>query len=296
MKKEIQIRIFARISLLFFLCAILFSIGYLFLGNKETKNKINIDTNSLATTTPTPAVRVESFTYTIDPIDITVEYPQFVHTASSTVELALNEKIKTEAKKIYEESLKDLQDASRDFVGKVEIIPETVQSTTSTSTISASSTPKTKVTYDRSVTFERKVLKDKTYIRADTHTASIAYEQYTDSGGAHGTFSYDSKTVDIETGVDLFLRDILQGDYEKILIADIEQQIHNTTETCIRCEGLISGLDDIQMFIPKTFILSDTGITFLYSAYDLGAYALTSSGQEITVSKEKLLQNISRPW
>ncbi len=302
-KRDKQIRTLVVVSVIFFVCAVVFSVAYLVLGGKEKENKINIDTNSLATTTPTPAVRVESFTYTVDPIDITVEYPQLVHMASSTIELALNEKFKDEAKKIYDQNLKDLQDASSDFVGKTEVIPNSsmvISTTTGTSTDATTTVtttaPKTRVVYDRSVMFYRKVAKDKIYIKPDTQTVSFAYELYIDTGGAHGTFSYDSETLDIATGKTLTLRDILQGDYEKVITKNIDKQIHNPTDTCVRCDALSSALDDVQVTVPQSFILSDLGITFLYSAYDLGAYALTSTGQEITVSKDVLVDNILRTW
>lgn len=300
-----KIIILARVSIIFFLFSIVLGTVFFLGKGKETENKIVINKNSIATTTPTPAVRVESFSYVIDPINITVEYPQIVHMASSSLESAINANLKSEAKEIYEENLKYLKESSSDFVGRTEIVSITpiVSSTTTddvvdnaTTTDIATSTIKTKVVYDRTVIFERKVAKDKTYINNEDKLISFAYEQYIDSGGAHGSFSFASKAIDIESGKDISLDDILKGDYKKVVIKDIEDQIRNKADTCVRCESLLSMSDELEVFVSESFVLSDKGIAFLYSAYDLGAYALTSGGQEITVSKERLSDNISRKW
>lgn len=287
-----QVRILVRVSIMFFICAVIYSMIYLFIG-KEPENAIVINTNSMATTTPIPVVRVESWTYNVAPIDITVEYPQLVHTASTTLETKMNTKFKNDAKKIYDETLKELKNASSDFVKNTETIPVSAGAMTASG---APVEPKVVVTYDRSVMFERKVQKDKTYINLDKNLVSILYTSYIDSGGAHGTFSYDAQILDTAVGKELTLKDFLQGEYAKTIVKDIDEQIRKADVTCIRCDDLADELKDLKVEVPNSFILDPNGITFLFGAYELGSYAATAGGQEVTVTRDTLSQYILREW
>lgn len=250
-------------------CAVFFltTVVYFFIGNVAPRKE------STSTITPVveqkvPVLRVESFTDSSSSIQLTVEYPQFVQSASTSTEKLINTAFKKEAKKLYDEQLKELQNSiSSEFPMRGD------------------------------VTFERKVQKDKAYIDVKTGIFSVSYANYTDTGGAHGTFFYTSQTIDMNTGITLALKDILQGEYETILVQELEKEIRlgESTETCVNCSSELVT-EGFEVNIPKSFLLTSKGIVFLYGAYELGPYVFTSGGQEVLVSKELLQGFISRVW
>lgn len=219
-----------------------------------------------------PVIEVRSFTKKTSDMDIRVEYAELVYSTSSTTsfEKVINERLRQEAEKIYTEQLKEF---------------------------SSYTTPESLAWGQRSVIYERKVEKDRVYVDAQVSLISLIYTNYIDTGGAHGTFFYSSDAIDLNSGKDIVLADLLEGIYEPVVLGELRNQIEtsSSTETCVHCYAEFTG-QDIDMFISEHFALTQKGITFLYGAYDLGAYALTSAGQEITVSKAVLEGFVSRVW
>jgi hypothetical protein len=261
-------KIILYICIGFFIATVL----YFFMSRNRSSLLSQTATTTAVIQKNIPTFQVESFAYSTSSIDLTVEYVQIAQTTStsSSLELMLNANFKNEAKKLYEEQLREL---------KQSLIPDSLG------------------WEQRSVTFERKVAKERIFVDTEVSLVSLVYTNYIDTGGAHGTFFYGSETVDLATGKKLVLKDFLQGDYESVIMLELENQIQtsSSTDTCVNCYAEFVD-QATEMFISKNFILTKQGVMFLYGAYDLGAYALTSAGQEILVSNEVLQDFVSRDW
>ncbi len=245
---------------------------YFFIGDNRFPTSQEVATSTPVVVSTTPVARMESFTYATSSIQLTVEYAQFVRLSASTTEKMINESLKKEAKALYDMQLKELRQS---------ITPDSLPGQSG-----------------REVFFQRKLVKDKIYIRPETGIISIPYENYIDTGGAHGTFFFSSQTLDIGTGKKLALQDILQGAYEDVVFSEIKKQIAvgEDTERCVNCSKELAEQEGVPVFVSENFLLSDTGIVFLYGAYDLGAYAITSTGQEVLVPKEVVESFVARVW
>lgn len=260
--------IVSRMSIVFFCIALI----YFLLSGADTVKAPDVVVATSTPSVPAPVLRVESFTYDKNFVNLTIEYPQFVQSSSSSLESLINKNFKSEAKKLYDDQLKELtQSAGFDELEGVQ---------------------------PREVLYERKVQKDRVYINGGTGIFSVPYTNYIDTGGAHGTFFYSAETIDIYSGKKIELTDVLQGEYEAYVLSSIQKQISvgSSTDTCVNCYAELASSENLSVFIPKTFILTANGITFLYSAYDLGAYALTSAGQEVSLTKDLLSGFIRRVW
>jgi hypothetical protein len=261
-KKQKTILIVLALFVLGALCFFLF-------GGSDGK----VEEESIATTTA-PAkseLKMETKSLSASSTNLTlyVEYPQISDAVPNSVSDTVNLLLKKKAQNTYDDTLADLKKAGADPR------PDAVG-------------------WD--VEFEKKLIQNKTYTNNQTNVLSVAYSAYQDTGGAHGTFFYASDAVDTQTGFELVLSDLLQGDYKTAIIKEVDNQIRTQAATCLRCDSLAGELDDLPVSVPETFVLSDQGITFLYGAYDLGSYAATASGQEVFVSKDVLAPYILRNW
>ena len=245
---------------LFLIGSILFSVFY-----KKPSQSITDETHATTTQGLSMNVEVLSLTKETLKINIIIEYPHFTDIKKGSTQELMNIQFKKDAQALYEQTTAELESAAREIDG-------------------------------REVVFEKKLLKDKTYINAQTGIYSVAYAQYTDTGGAHGTFYYGTETINTKNGEKLLIADILKGEYTSALIQEIEKQIREKASTCLRCDSLEGELDSLQSFVPETFLLSDQGITFLFGAYDLASYAATSNGQEIFIDKDFLNPYILKNW
>lgn len=263
-----------KLKIILYVCVTFFLVTliYFFVGSKNEVVPVETATSTPVIATSIPVVRMESFTYATSSISLTVEYAQFSRLSSSTIEKGINATLKKEAKNIYDEQLKELRQS---------VTPESLPGQSG-----------------KEVFFERKLQKEKIYSNFDTGVISIPYANYIDTGGAHGMFFYTSQTLDSNTGKKLVLKDMLQGEYEEKVITEVKRQIAfgTSTESCVNCFQELSEQEDVPVFMSDAFLLTEKGIVFLYSAYDLGAYALTSAGQEILVSKEVIESFVGRVW
>lgn len=264
---------FKKLKTIFWVCLIFFigTLVYFFISGDSSSKTSNTASTTPVTQKKLPIIRVESFSYSTSSIDLTVEYVQIVQSSSSSLEKMINDNSKKEAEKLYKNQLQELRQ---------------------------SVTPEDYLTSEqRSVVYERKVQKERVYIDANVSFMSFPYTNYIDTGGAHGTFFYSSETIDLDTGKKLALKDFLQGGYDNFILSELNNQIQtsSSTETCVNCYAEFVD-QATEMFVSKNFIFTEKGIVFLYGAYDLGAYALTSAGQEILVSKDILEGFISRVW
>lgn len=255
-------KIILRILSLFVVAAIVFFFVY---SEKKTDLDPVTTTSTSTSTINTFKINTESLTDNDSTYDIVVEYPQFTGIQTGSIEDKMNMRFKNAAKAIFEEISAELKNAAVGMEG-------------------------------REIIFERRLQADKTYINNQTGIMSIVYDNYTDTGGAHGTFFYSSETIDVKTGEKVVLADLLEDTHTTPLVKEIDSQIRNAAATCTRCDSLAGELKNLDVKLPETFVLSDQGITFLFGAYELGSYVATAGGQEVFVSKDFLNQYILRAW
>lgn len=246
---------------IFFIGSLLFFLFY-----DSTPEQV-VKTEVVATTTvkSTLSTAVESLTKKTKKIEILVEYPQITDAKPESIESSINAQFKKSAQATYEQTFAELEDAAGG-PGVSEVV------------------------------YKRTLIKDKTYSNTETGILSVAYKQYSDTGGAHGTFYYGGEIVNTKNGIKVTLKNLLQGEYESAILKELERQITGAASTCLRCDSISAELDNLKVFIPDTYVLSDQGITFLFSAYDLGSYVATVSGQEVFIDKVFLDQYILRNW
>lgn len=222
-------------------------------------------TSTASTTVSSFTLKTESLKDSDPTYDVLIEYPQFENANHGSVEERINEQFKKEAQGIFEETSAEMKDAAVGMIG-------------------------------RDIITERKLNKDRAYINNETGIMSVVYEQYFDTGGAHGTFFYTTETIDLKTGEKLVLKDFLKTTSTDVVVKEIDTQVRNAATTCVRCDLLSGELENMKVEISDHFLLSDQGITFLYGSYDLGSYASTARGQEVFVDKQFLKEYISRNW
>lgn len=248
---------------LFVLGTLVFFFSY---GKNETTDTVpTVATSTASTTVSTFEIKVESLKDSESAYDVLIEYPQFTTAATGSVEERLNAQFKKEAQATFEQGTAEMKQASQGME-------------------------------NRDIILEKKLQKDKTYINNETGIMSIVYSNYTDTGGAHGTFFYGSETLDLKNGEKLVLKDFLKNEHGTVLAKELETQIRSSASTCVRCDRLAEELQDLKVEIPDNYVFSDQGITFLFGAYELGSYAATASGQEVFVDKESLKEYILRNW
>lgn len=254
--------------------AVLVTAVYVLMRNKPTDTVVDTSPDIVTTPLVPNTTEIKSFSHTSSSTSAIVEYVQFTNQLPKSVVAQLNLRIETEAREVFNKNKKELEDTLKEF---------------SRSNLSLDG---------RSFLEEVTIVPELIYVNYKTGIASVAQEGYFDTGGAHGSFMYDSSLYDLNTGKDLSMADILTGDYEKVLTPYIKNQIIRQTADCKNCEALGGELDPtmVTTVVSPHFVLNQGGITFLYGAYDLGPYALTSVGQEIYVPKEVLKDFIKREW
>lgn len=232
-----------------------------------------IEEQEVATTTQTLHVEVNRLDYIEGPNKAVLEYVYFPKQLARSPLAELNLRLDRDARETFQKNKKELED------NLVELKKYGMD------------------LEGREFVHERMVDKSRIYTNQSAEVISIVFSNYVDFGGAHGSFFYDSAVYDMKTGLQVTLRDILTGDYEKFLGEHITNQIIQKTATCKNCENLGGKIDPVDgKIISDSFSLSAGGITFLYGAYDLGSYAETAAGQEVFVSKEVLAEFIQRQW
>lgn len=246
------------------IAVILFIVSSIFVKAPAVTIKKNPTPVVVATTT----VTVQSLTYATTSGTILIEYPVFSNMP------ALNSKIKKEADELFATSTKELNASVQS------LIDFNVDMST------------------RSLVFEKKIDRDRIYINDKTKTAALIYKQYIDMGGAHGSFFYGSAVYDLRTGSALTLQDILQN-YEAPIRSYVRKEIEASVSgkvTCVHCESLDGRIDSGVELLSNYFHVDSKGLTLLYGAYDLGAYAATSAGQEVIIPMNALTGLVKRVW
>ncbi len=128
--------------------------------------------------------------------------------------------------------------------------------------------------------------------RADSKVLSYYKTLYLYMGGAHGDYTIDPKTYDVNTGKELVLSDVISIDNDtlrNVLIkkiydnyedyaTDYYKETYGSVEDGLKSYDI--NLEDYthndvtdEYFYPYTWYLSNTGINFYFSVYSFGSYA-----------------------
>lgn len=213
-------------------------------------------------------------------IEVTTEYPQFGNLSSLTkfleVKTSLNAELKNNAEALYK---KGLIDANKTLKGLEQFHRDGP------------------LNFKWTLINDQKIYTVKNYLNDDTGIFSYATKSYVDMAGAHGTFFYTSESYDLNTGDKLTANDLFQEGYKKFLLQYLKDKVAAKSTDCLHCENLSTITDTVEKFITfDDFVLSKDGVTFLFSAYDLGSYAETASGNELFVPKTALSEYIKKDW
>lgn len=108
----------------------------------------------------------------------------------------------------------------------------------------------------------------------ENHFATLAFNYYQYTGGAHGMHGITYLVLDTKTGNHMKLEDIFDKDALDILSQKMEEKAYayvGVTDA--------TSLEDAGYFVDKlevtdNFSVTGRGITFLYQHYEIGAYAL----------------------
>lgn len=111
----------------------------------------------------------------------------------------------------------------------------------------------------------------------------IETNQFTYTGGAHGIYGTSYENYDRNTGDLIQLTDLFAPNFEKQLIATGEKYFRQSM--AIPAAASFDQTDytfpNNQFYLPKNFGLTQEGITFLYSIYEIAPYA--KGEQEFTI-------------
>jgi len=233
--------------------------------NQPEKGQAVDQTHTIASTSTIP-YEIKSFTYASSSNETTVEYVQFAKMPT------VNRVLEKEARDIFNKNVKDLETSLAEYV-EAGLPLE-----------------------GRSFVIDRTVERDMVFINENKTIVSVAYENYSDMGGAHGTFFFSSDTIDVAINKKLALSDILKEGYKTELTPYIKDKIIRHSETCIRCGELEGEIDPSVNVIPEHFVIQSDGIRLLYGAYELGPYVATSGGQELIIPKTDMVAYLAREW
>jgi hypothetical protein len=100
---------------------------------------------------------------------------------------------------------------------------------------------------------------------------SLEYFGYNFTGGAHGNGGATHQVLDLDKEKVLTLDDIFKGSYKEVLTRELELAFHRTyrTDQPIREMLLVDRIEP-----NNNFILTNKGILFSYTPYEIGPYAM----------------------
>ena len=111
--------------------------------------------------------------------------------------------------------------------------------------------------------------------RTDDKVLSLIYSSYSDTGGAHGVYSFEGGTFDVETGEPLSFETI-STDYESfsdsVLTCIINKIEEKAQETSVY-EDYEDTIYSLWYDNTTSWYMSDEGFVFIYNPYTLASYA-----------------------
>ena len=96
------------------------------------------------------------------------------------------------------------------------------------------------------------------------------------TGGAHANPWTNYLNLDLKTGKELTLNDLLTGDYQSQLLAVAESQFKESTNLAPDTNLLETNYEFStgNFMLPENFSIGKNGLSFHYNPYDLGPFAL----------------------
>ncbi|SFE71467.1 protein of unknown function [Chitinophaga sp. CF118] len=102
---------------------------------------------------------------------------------------------------------------------------------------------------------------------------SLEYFSYEYTGGAHGNYGANYMVLDLEKKKILTLDDIFKPEYKTVLIPELEKSFRKAFK--VEEDESIEGMLLQKEIKPNNnFYLTDKGVVFSYTPYEIGPYAL----------------------
>lgn len=149
----------------------------------------------------------------------------------------------------------------------------------------------------KNLSYNQTILDDY-YLSTSTKIFSYAYSQDWYTGGAHPNSSIGMHTFDLNTGKELGIEHFIKGKEKAVkalIYSYIEESIktEDDTENCQNCARInLDSLDLLKEYLDKSslknFTVSDSGIFFYFSNYELASYVETAGGQRVFVPNSKI--------
>lgn len=168
---------------------------------------------------------------------ITLQYPQIEGWANSAASTKINAFLEAEVEKYKAAAIQQLNDLTEESSGTAPDFPNTFD-------------VNYKVTYNQD------------------HKLSLYFIVYTFSGGAHGFYSWDAHTFDLDTGNELSLQQVTSNNanYKTIINQEIKKQLAEKEYELI--EPFASIRND------QGFYLKDDTVVVYFGLYEYAPYAL----------------------
>lgn len=101
----------------------------------------------------------------------------------------------------------------------------------------------------------------------------LEYFSYEYTGGAHGNYGAHYQVLDLEQKKVLTVNDILKPGYQKVLMTELEKAFRRIykMEPEVPLESMLL---EKQISPNENFLLTDKGIGFSYTPYEIGPYSL----------------------
>lgn len=127
---------------------------------------------------------------------------------------------------------------------------------------------------------------------------SIVSRTYSFAGGAHPNTVYAFNSIKTIDGSLIRISDLIENskmDKFKSMM-NLEFKLQNDVDPDSSLESAGFWFND-GFFLPENFIITENGISFFYNAYEIAAYAVGTSGIEVSVDKLKsYLKNDINYW
>ena len=101
----------------------------------------------------------------------------------------------------------------------------------------------------------------------------LEYFSYDFTGGAHGNGGASYQVLDLNKQKVLAVEDVFKGDYKTVLAKELEQAFRKKYK--VPEDESVKGMLVVEDIEPNNnFILTNKGVTFSYTPYEIGPYAL----------------------
>lgn len=99
------------------------------------------------------------------------------------------------------------------------------------------------------------------------------YFSYEYTGGAHGNYGAQYQVLDLEKKKILTLDDVFRADYKKVLVPELEKAFRRIYK--LEPERPLSSILLEKEISPNNnFLITDKGVAFSYTPYEIGPYAM----------------------